>query len=422
MRSYSEPPECSVARPSPKSFTNQKSKIPLEESTVDHLRQAIRAQAEGIAHPFKISGPKTFWFRKRITTPALKRATALIIIHLNEVLDLELREESTYHRETGGNPHYQKSDWQYAPLSDDENNARNDVQHINEDIPEGTSGTREPEDNEIGNINNNRLFDNDHHGENELASNVEDYATSQAPNNGGQESQTDLDEVADASSGQTPLASPPPSQETPKTPPRKAGLFSKLVPSRLSNLFMPTPPPSSPVKPPQPATPSIPPSAVQPINFYNRRSSQTPEVSPSLVPASAVPSVVSYSRRSGKTPQLSPPPPSPPAVQPANVYNRRKTPELSPFTAPALAVQPPNTRSRRSTKTPERSPPPIVTPAIEAADVYTGHSTKTPELPPTPRPAPAIRAANVQDRRSSKTLELSPAPTPTPAPAIHLPS
>ncbi|KAL8933825.1 MAG: hypothetical protein Q9211_005559, partial [Gyalolechia sp. 1 TL-2023] len=312
MRSYSGPPEHSS--PSPNGFANQKSKMPLQESTIDHLRQAIKTQAEGIAHPPKILGLNTFWFRKRITASALKHATALIIIHLNDVLDLELNEESTYHRGMGKNPHYQESDWQYAPLSDDEGNARNGVQHIKKEVPKENVETRESEDYGLGNLSNNGLLvDNDHNGENGIGGNVEDHIPFQARKNSGQDSQTELDEIAGPSSGQTLAASPPPFQESPKT---KAGLFSNLVPSSLLNLFMPTPPPTPPVKPPKPATPATPPPtapAVQLIKFYNRHSSRTPEVSP---------------------------PPT-----------------------PALPVQPANIRDRRSTQTPERSPPPVPLPA-----------------------------------------------------------
>ncbi|KAL8938112.1 MAG: hypothetical protein Q9216_004069, partial [Gyalolechia sp. 2 TL-2023] len=411
-RSYSEPPERSLG--SSNGFTDLKSKIPLEDATIHHLRQAIKTQAEGIAYPFRFSGSKTVWFRKRITTPALKRATALIIIHLNDVLDLELKEESMYNRAPAKNPHYQESDWQYAPLSHNENTARNSVQQTHEDILEEKLEAPESEDNEVSKISYNSLSDKDQNSENEPESNLEGYAASQAPNNSGQKSQTDLDVITGLSVGQISLASPPPSQEQepPKTPSRKAGLFSRLVPSRLSSLFMPTPPPSSQVKSPPPATPSTPPPAVQPIDFDRRRSSKTPDVSPSPIPDVVVSPVGSNHRRSEKTP-----PTSPPAIPPANAYNRRsrKISELSSSPTPALAIQPANIPNLRSTKTPERSPPLVSTPAIESANAYHHRSRKAPASSTPPTPTPAVQPANIYNRRSAKTPELSPTPEITPA-------
>ncbi|KAL8718081.1 MAG: hypothetical protein Q9225_004752, partial [Loekoesia sp. 1 TL-2023] len=266
--------------------------IPLKESTINHLRQAIRAQSQGITHLLKTRGSKIL-IHKRIDIAALERAGDSIKAHFDDVLDLEIEAASARHRpnstpaaslddqaegENGKEPNqdralrdkrldWQESSWQYSTPSEDDGDEDNELEHQVEGH-EGVEGeARTPKDSRYSNNSNDGFSNAEQYEQGGSNSNLEDDMISSDASNQEQESEDRFGKLQDAvganvkdvTSGDnqsqglqsapatpaTPEKPPPQSpQGSPKTPPPKATVFSRLAPSRLFNLFIPTPSPT----------------------------------------------------------------------------------------------------------------------------------------------------------------------------------
>ncbi|KAI4111028.1 MAG: hypothetical protein LQ345_006884, partial [Seirophora villosa] len=224
------------------------SQILLLEATIHHLRQAIRAQADIEAPLLRTQGTAV-----PVYEPAdiitLKQAVDDIKASLDNVLDLEFNAAST------------------SPLQPLSQNpaTRNDahLNHLNGDQLQYVLDS----DNSLGTIeisldSRDRTNDDDHtHDDDHIHQNDhthgDDHINDEGHTNADNDQSVDDSEVKDETTSddipqgprepQTPtrLTPPPSSQKPPGTSPsRTANVLSRLTPSRILNLFMPTPSPT----------------------------------------------------------------------------------------------------------------------------------------------------------------------------------
>ena len=344
-------PFSSRVRPSPTPFEPRESetlnsKIPLKKSTVKHLRQAIREQSQGMTQLLRSEG-SSILIHKSVDTAALTNATNTIKAHLDDVLRLEIFEsqtagtdnhqDSTFavsqtNRRAGSPAHGIQRDgasggerldlsefeWQYSNSSGPNGNEGNGPESQSEYILDDIQGIQTATNNSYRSPKTDGLS-TDKNDESEALEGSEEVDANISVTSGrGHESTSSVDKVQTAatavgtnaipqntigqdSRSQTPTSAKARSespQAPPKTPsPRKPGVFSKLAPSRLLNIFLPTPSPT-PSKPSQPAAvvepaSSLPPTpiaaAAERSSVYNFKSVQVPAVtSSSNVPSPTI--------------------------------------------------------------------------------------------------------------------------------------
>ncbi|KAL8967201.1 MAG: hypothetical protein Q9197_005558 [Variospora fuerteventurae] len=337
--------------------------IPLLESTIHHLRQAIRAQAE-IEVPLLRSLESTNPIYEAADMTILKRAVDDIKASLDNVLDLEFTAASTS---------------LLQPLSDKSENS--DIEGVyeedlgNYDTSRGDASTQvQSTEAEQRSYTRNGGLPDDSEGEDPSILEKE-YGLVDAIGSGVDSSgqiYDDDDPAVDDPEGednalsddrlrkfQTPNPlTPPESSRKPvrASPSRTANVLSRLTPTRLFNLFMQTPSPT-PAKPKLSSSASSQPSVLELANQNVIESPGPIHQSPSSIPAvDRRPSLfLPHDSSSSEDELLSPLPPviSPNRTRKARARSilppRRSTRTVKPRTSTRLAQMiPPNVRAAGS--------------------------------------------------------------------------
>ncbi|KAL9596981.1 MAG: hypothetical protein Q9219_005450 [cf. Caloplaca sp. 3 TL-2023] len=272
---------------SPTTFTSDSAtlepatvRIPLEDSTIHHLRQAIRAQAVGSARSLQPRGLGAL-FRKRVDSTTFRDAASKIKAHVDHVLDLELEEANAHRRAYSApaessavgkqpgrptqnnasrskNVEWHESDWEHVTEDDGMNDGftASNASASGLDIDQYVTSAGHGRSNErIRSVTSDEGGDEDDRPSAEnvtpMAS-IDDQVVDKMPTRF-QTPEADHEQMSQPLPA-TQLETPPPSAlKPPETPaPKKMNIFSRLTPSRLFGIFA-TPPSPTPVKAPLPA-------------------------------------------------------------------------------------------------------------------------------------------------------------------------
>ncbi|KAL8927734.1 MAG: hypothetical protein Q9208_002149 [Pyrenodesmia sp. 3 TL-2023] len=342
--------------------------ITLLDVTVNHIRQAIRSEADIRVPWLRISGTTIPLYELADRVP-LQKAVDDIKAGLDDVLDLEFGEGRALRRDSstsdGSGSDHDDSDGGDKDLEQKEDELYDEVS------VQGTIAENDNQDNrDKGHLSNNL---DDAGSENENASQEEDdgmdspieglmaWESAPLPNDSQPANDTSSqDHVSDISSPPTPQnrhaphpPTPPPSSQKPpkKSTPKKGTFLSNLTPSRLLNLFLPSP--SSPTpgtansqQRPAERTPSSPVGSPPPYhpNHSPRRSPTAssfpsippaPHSVPSLPPtAAAAAAAADEEEESSSEDELQSPTPQPTTLRPPRASLPPQPPRRSPRTLP----------------------------------------------------------------------------------------